>query len=172
QHNWFFESLEPAVAQAVSKGMQTLTDLGAQIVEVHLPRLEEVVGAHRAIIFSEASSWHQPYLKEHAADYADDIRPLLLGGVFLPAVEYLKAQRMRRSIRREWNQVFESIDCLLTPTTPVVATKFGQQTADLPGGEKPLVRAYLDLTLPFNFTGQPAVSIPCGFSEDGLPIGM
>jgi aspartyl-tRNA(Asn)/glutamyl-tRNA(Gln) amidotransferase subunit A len=60
----------------------------------------------------------------------------------------------------------------VTPTTPVTATKFGQEKATLPGGEKQLVRAYLDMTLPFNFTGHPAMSVPCGFSKDGLPIGM
>jgi Asp-tRNA(Asn)/Glu-tRNA(Gln) amidotransferase A subunit family amidase len=68
--------------------------------------------------------------------------------------------------------VFESIDCLLTPTSPMVASRFGQQRAELPGGEKLLVRAYLDLTLPFNLSGHPAVSVPCGFSQQRLPIGM
>ena len=79
---------------------------------------------------------------------------------------------MRRIIRREWAKVFEKIDVLVTPTTPVTATEFGQLTADLPGGPKPLVRAFLDLTLPFNLTGCPAISVPCGFSQAGLPIGM
>jgi aspartyl-tRNA(Asn)/glutamyl-tRNA(Gln) amidotransferase subunit A len=141
-------------------------------VEVDLPLLEEALGAHRAIIFPEASSFHRPFLAERAADYADDIRPLLLSGLFMPTVDYLDALRARRIIRREWAKVFEVIDVLVTPTTPVTATKFGDVTADVPGGPKPLVRAYLDLTLPFNLTGYPAISIPCGFSKAGLPIGM
>jgi aspartyl-tRNA(Asn)/glutamyl-tRNA(Gln) amidotransferase subunit A len=90
----------------------------------------------------------------------------------MPAVDYLAALQARRMIRREWAKVFEKIDVLITPTTPVTATKFGEQTADLPGGPKPLVRAYLDLTLPFNLTGYPAITIPCGFSKSGMPIGM
>ena len=69
-------------------------------------------------------------------------------------------------------EVFAGIDCLLTPTTPLPAVKFGQQTAQLPGGERPLVRAYLDMTLPFNLVGFPAVSVPCGVSPTGLPIGV
>jgi aspartyl-tRNA(Asn)/glutamyl-tRNA(Gln) amidotransferase subunit A len=171
-HNWFFESLEKEVANAVTAAIDKLGALGCKQVEVRLPHLEEVVGAHRAIIFSEASSYYQPFLRDRAERFGDDIRPLLQGGLFLPAVDYLKAQRARRIVRREWAKVFESIDCLVTPTTPLVATKFGQQKAALPGGEKSLVRAYLDLTLPFNFTGHPAVSVPCGFSRGGLPIGM
>jgi aspartyl-tRNA(Asn)/glutamyl-tRNA(Gln) amidotransferase subunit A len=171
-HEWFFEALDPEIAAAVSQAIAKLESLGARQVEVHLPLLSEAVGAHRAIIFSEASSFHRPFLAGRPDDYAADIRPLLLAGLFFPAVEYLDALRVRRIIRREWAKVFEQIDVLVTPTTPVTATKFGQATADLPGGPKPLVRAYLDLTLPFNLTGYPAISIPCGFSKDGLPIGM
>jgi aspartyl-tRNA(Asn)/glutamyl-tRNA(Gln) amidotransferase subunit A len=171
-HQWFFESLDPQVAQAVTAAIEQLASLGCRKVEVNLPRLEEVVGIHRAIIFPEASSFHRPFLAQRAGMYADDIRPLLLGGLFMPAVDYLQAQRARRIIRREWAKVFDEIDVLVSPTTPVTATKFGEETADLPGGKKPLVRAYLDLTLPFNLCGYPAVSVPCGFSAAGLPIGM
>jgi aspartyl-tRNA(Asn)/glutamyl-tRNA(Gln) amidotransferase subunit A len=171
-HEWFFQSLDPEVAGAVVGALDKLVSLGARQVEVHLPHLEEVVGAHRAVIFSEASSFHRPWLASRAQDFSDEIRPLLLAGLFLPAVDYLDALRARRMIRREWAAVFENIDVLITPTTPVTATKFGETTADVPGGPRPLVRAYLDLTLPFNFTGYPALSIPCGFSKAGLPIGM
>lgn len=179
---WFFDALEPDVAAAVEAAIAEFRNLGAEIVEVELPLLEEALGAHRAIIFAEASSWHRPFLAERPGDYGDDIRALLLTGLFLPAVEYLDALRARRIIRREWGKVFEKLErsdrgtpklpLLLTPTTPVVATRFGQQTAELPGGAKPLVRAYLDLTLPFNLSGHTAISIPCGFSQDELPIGM
>jgi aspartyl-tRNA(Asn)/glutamyl-tRNA(Gln) amidotransferase subunit A len=169
---WFFESLEPDVAAAVEQAIHKLAELGAQPVEVALPLLEEVVGAHRAIIFPEAACYQRPSLESRAEKFGDDIRPLLLGGLFLPAVDYLHAQRVRRLVRHQWAKVFESIDCLLTPTSPMVASRFGQQRAELPGGEKLLVRAYLDLTLPFNLSGHPAVSVPCGFSQQRLPIGM
>ena len=87
-------------------------------------------------------------------------------------VDYLKAQRVRRLVRKAWAEVFASVDCLLAPASPIVAPRFGRQTAELPGGQKPMVRACLDLTLPLNLSGHPAVSVPCGFSSDGLPIGM
>ena len=64
------------------------------------------------------------------------------------------------------------VDCLLTPTVPMTANKFDTNTAILGGTERPLVRAYLDHVLPFNLTGQPAVSIPCGFTRAGLPVGL
>jgi aspartyl-tRNA(Asn)/glutamyl-tRNA(Gln) amidotransferase subunit A len=174
--SWFFESLEPDVARAVDDAVAQLVKLGARKVEVALPHMDEAVGAHRAIIFSEASSYYQPHLaaaqQQGRPQFGDDIRPLLEAGLFFPAVDYLKAQRARRTIRAAWSKVFSEVDCLVTPTSPLVATRFGQQTADLPGGPKPLVRAYLDLTLPFNLSGHPAVSVPCGLSSDGLPIGV
>ncbi|MGH7139235.1 MAG: amidase family protein, partial [Pirellulales bacterium] len=84
----------------------------------------------------------------------------------------VNAQRLRRQVRTAWAAVFAKIDCLATPTSPIVATRFGQQTTQLGGDEKPLVRAYLDFTLPFNYSGHPALSAPCGFSSDNLPIGL
>ncbi|MEX2559674.1 MAG: amidase [Pirellulales bacterium] len=174
---WFFEDLSDEVAEAVEAALVRLKDLGASTVDVELPYLPEVVAAHRAIIFAEASSYYQPYLgppgssEREAVDFGADIRPLLLAGQFISAVDYLKAQRARRVIRSAWSKVFAGVDCLATPTSPVVATRFGQQTASLSGKEKPLVRAYLDLTLPFNFSGHPALSVPCGFAGN-LPIGL
>jgi aspartyl-tRNA(Asn)/glutamyl-tRNA(Gln) amidotransferase subunit A len=169
---WFFDALAPDVAAAIEAAIARLAELEVRTVDVSLSRLEEVLSAHRAIIFAEAGSFHEPYLADRAGDYGDDIRPLLLAGRFMLAVDYVKAQRLRRLVRREWSKVLAAVDCLLTPTAPVAATGFGQEAAELPGGPKPLVRAYLDPTLPFNFTGHPALSVPCGFSRDGLPIGM
>jgi aspartyl-tRNA(Asn)/glutamyl-tRNA(Gln) amidotransferase subunit A len=134
--------------------------------------MEEAVGAHRAILFSEAAEYYRPFVAERGEQFGDDIRPLLIAGSFLPSADYLHGQRVRQVIRTAWNKVFEQVDCLVTPTSPVVATRFGQEAADLPQGSKPLVRAFLDLTLPFNLSGHPAVTVPCGFSRERLPIGM
>jgi aspartyl-tRNA(Asn)/glutamyl-tRNA(Gln) amidotransferase subunit A len=169
---WFFDAIEPAVAAAVESAIQVLVEAGCQRAKLELPHMDEVLGAHRAIIFSEASAYHRPFLETAANRYSDDIRPLLLGGLFLSAADYLQAQRVRTIVCRAWADVLRTVDCLVTPTLPIVATKFGQESASLPGGEKALVRAYLDLLLPFNLTGHPAVSVPCGFSQETLPIGL
>lgn len=170
-HAWFGSNLTDDVATAYKAALDKLVSLGAVIQEVNLPYLPEVVGAHRAIIFPEASSYHRPLLAEHAAEYGAEIRPLLQGGLFISAVEYLQAQRARRKIRQAWLTEFANIDALATPTLPLIAPQFTDQMAELPGGPRPLVRACLDFTLPFNFSGQPAISIPCGFGQ-GIPIGL
>jgi aspartyl-tRNA(Asn)/glutamyl-tRNA(Gln) amidotransferase subunit A len=169
---WFFGSLEPAVEKAVSAAIAKLVELGCERTAVKLPYLEEVLGAHRAIIFPEAASYHQPFLAEKAALYAPDIRVLLEAGLLMPALDYLKGQRVRRVVRTAWAKVFRNVDFLVSPSSPITASRFGQQTAKLPGGEKELVRAYLDVTLPFDLSGHPALSVPCGFSPEGLPIGL
>ncbi|MHC4407227.1 MAG: amidase [Planctomycetota bacterium] len=168
----FFESLEPAVAEAVEAARAQMTTLGAECVDVTLPYLDEVLGAHRAIIFSEAASYHQPFLADRADRYGDDVRVQLEAGLLLPAVDYLKGQRVRRVVRRAWAEAFAPVDCLLTPASQATAVPLGQRAVDLPGGETPLLHAYLGLSLPFNLTGHPAISVPCGFSAEGLPIGM
>ena len=168
----FYRDVDPEVLAAVELSLKELTKLGVTLVDVTLPHLSEVLGAHRAIIFSEASSYYLPFLNERAEKFGDGIRFLLEGGLLIPAVDYLQAQRVRGVVRQSWAKLFNSVDCLLTPTAPITATTFGQQTAQLPSGEKPLLRAFLDFTLPFNFSGHPALSTPCGFSKAGLPIGL
>lgn len=170
--NWFFDDLAADVARAMEAAIAQLTALGMQRVDCELPLLDEILGAHRTIIFAEAAAYHRPYLERQAADYGDDIRRLLQTGLFLPAVDYLQAGRVRRAVRESWAKVFTEFDLLVTPTVPITAPRFDQSKAALPAGEKPLLRACLDLALPFNLTGYPAVSIPCGFSRENLPIGM
>jgi len=168
----FFDSLEPDVAAAVEAAGDVLASLGARCVDVALPYLDEVLGAHRAIIFSEAAAYHRPFLADRADRYSGPVRLQLEAGLLLPAVDYLQAQRVRRVVRRAWAETFASVDCLVTPASQAVAARFGTQAVDLPQGPTPLLHAYLGLLLPFNLTGHPAMSVPCGFSGDGLPIGM
>lgn len=168
----FFDSLDPEVAGAIEAAAGVLAACGARLVEIRLPYLDEVLGAHRAIIFSEAAAVHRQWLDERAERYDPNIRRLLQAGLFLPAVDYIQAQRVRRAVRKAWSDVFRSVDCLLTPTAPTVAACFGQRSVALPGGETSMLRACLGLTLPFNLTGHPAVSVPCGVSSENLPIGM
>ena len=168
----FFQSLQPDVARAVLAASGELASLGAECAQITLPYLDEVLGAHRAIIFSEAASCHQPFLDDRADQYSEQVRLQLQAGLFLPAVDYLKAQRVRRVVRKAWAGTFDSVDCLLVPASQAVATRLGTQSVDLPDGPTPLLHAYLGPLLPFNLSGHPAMSVPCGFSTEGLPIGM
>lgn len=169
---WFFEAVDPQVRERLEAAIERLVELGHTRVDVELPHMEEVLGAHRAIIFSEASAYYRPYLQERGEKFGEGIRYLLAGGLFLPAVDYLQALRVRRVVRSAWMKTFTEVDCLATPTSPIAATRFGQEVAVVGGQEKPLLRAFLDMTLPFNLSGHPALSAPCGFTSEGLPVGI
>ena len=171
-HNRFMERMEPEVGTAIQEALEVLKRGGATLVDVSFPSLDAVVGAHRAIIFSEASAAHEEMVRKHAAEFADDVHVNLMGGLFLTATQYLGAQQARRKIIAAYREIWRGFDVLVTPSTPIVAPKIGATSARLDDVDVPLVRAFLDVTLPFNLTGQPAISVPCGFSKSGLPIGL
>ncbi len=171
-HDQFLSRMEHAVGAAIQDALGVLKKAGATLVDVRFPSLEPVVGAHRAIIFSEAAAAHEEMIRTKGAELSDEVRPLLQAGLFLTAAHYLAGQQVRRQTIAAYRTLWQSFDVLVTPTSPVAAPTIGATTATLGGQEIPLVRAFLDLTLPFNLTGQPAISIPCGFTPAGLPVGL
>jgi aspartyl-tRNA(Asn)/glutamyl-tRNA(Gln) amidotransferase subunit A len=171
-HDQFLTRMEPDVGAAIQDALGVLKRAGAALVDVRFPPLDPVVGAHRAIIFSEAAAAHEAMIRARAADLSDEVRPLLQSGLFLTATQYLAAQQARRKTIAAYRDLWRGFDVLVTPTSPIVAPPIGATSTRLGDQEIPLVRAFLDLTLPFNLTGQPAISVPCGFARSGLPIGL
>ena len=171
-HDQFLAMMEPDVGAAIQDALGVLKQPGATLVDVRFPPLDPVVGAHRAIIFSEAAAAHEELIRTRAAELSDEVRPLLQAGLFLTATQYLAAQQARKKTIAAYRELWRSFDVLVTPTSPIAAPPIGATTARLGDKDIPLVRAFLDLTLPFNLTGQPAISVPCGFTKAGLPIGL
>lgn len=171
-HDQFLSRMEPGVAAAIQDALGVLKHAGATLSDVRFPPLDPVVGAHRAIIFSEAAAAHEEMIRTKSAELSDEVRPLLQAGLFLTAAQYLAGQQVRRNTIEAYRSLWRSFDILVTPTSPVAAPAMGATTALLGGQDVPLLRAFLDLTLPFNLTGQPAISIPCGFTREGLPVGL
>lgn len=187
----FGEGLDPVVEQVVTKAIDQLQNLGAQIHVVSCPRFRYGLPAYYIIAPSEASAnlarydgvkygfrasdadnLLSLYTKTRAAGFGAEVkRRIMLGTYALSAgyydAYYLKAQKVRTLIKQDFEGAFEKVDVLVCPTAPTTAFKAGEKTED------PLSMYLTDLmTIPLNLAGLPGMSVPCGFDGNGLPIGM
>jgi aspartyl-tRNA(Asn)/glutamyl-tRNA(Gln) amidotransferase subunit A len=171
--NYYFDNVDPEVRAAVDAAIRLLAGQGAELVPVELPHIEYALPAEFAIVFGEASSFHQRYLREHPERYTPEVRILLEAGELLPAPVYVKAQRARALIQQGFREAFEAqrLVALLAPTLPATAARHGQQVYDY-GDPEPITISCVRLSCPANLTGLPALSVPCGFSSEGLPVGL
>ena len=187
---YFVEGMEPGVRGAVQAAIKSLEGLGATIEPVSLPTTEYALACYYIIAPSECSANLSRYdgvkygysfqgtsdvweamEKTRQFGFGPEVkRRIMLGTYALSSgyydAYYLKAQQVRTLIRQDFARVFEKVDALVTPTSPVTAFPLGDKTKD------PVQMYLIDVcTLPINIAGLPSISVPCGFSE-GLPVGM
>ena len=188
---FFADGLDSEVRNAVEKAIDFYCKQGAKIKEVSLPHTDLAVPVYYIIATAEASSnlarydgirytkriepvedSIELYSKTRGNCFGPEVkRRILLGAYVLSSgyydAYYLKAQKVRNLIRQDFNQTFETVDALVTPTTPEVAFKAGDKSLD------PLSMYLSDIyTISTNLSGLPAISLPCGFNSDRLPIGL
>ena len=188
---YFIEGLDADVKQAVEQAIETLRELGAEPVEVSLPHTEYAVACYYLIATAEASSnlarydgvrygqrvdegsgLIDMYMRSRAAGFGTEVkRRIMLGTYALSSgyydAYYLKAQKVRTLIRQDFLDAFNKVDVILTPVAPTPAFRIGEKTAD------PLQMYLSDIfTIPVNLAGTCGMSLPCGLSQDGLPIGL
>lgn len=169
--NYYFEQVEPEVTAAVRKMVQLAAGLGAQVEVVRVPDVAALNAVGRVILMSEASAVFERYSERREA-FGTDVRLLFDQGMLLAATDYVNAQRLRRQLRDEFLRLFDGIDVLVTPTAPTVAKRIGETTIRIGDVEEDFRLATTRLVRGINVLGLPAISMPCGFGEGGMPVGM
>ena len=162
---FFFEDCDPEVTRAVEAALDVFRGLGATVQDIMLPDMQAARAAGTVILFAEAAAYHAADLRERPHAFSDEVRALIEMGGFYTAVQYIQAQRLRRRLTAETRQALATYDAIVMPTSPVPATPI---TPDPPGHAALRPRN----TLPFDFISLPAISVPCGFTHAGLPVGL
>jgi aspartyl-tRNA(Asn)/glutamyl-tRNA(Gln) amidotransferase subunit A len=187
---YFIEGIDPDVEKAVKKAVETMESLGAVPLEISLPHTGYAVAAYYILATSEASSnlarydgvkygirargedLIETYMKTRQEGFGAEVkRRIILGTYSLSSgyydAYYRKAQQVRTLIIDDFRSAFDSVDLILTPTTPAPAFRIGEKTDD------PLQMYLTDIfTISANLAGVPAISVPCGFTGEGLPVGL
>jgi aspartyl-tRNA(Asn)/glutamyl-tRNA(Gln) amidotransferase subunit A len=176
--NHFFEPLDPQVADAMSRAISVLEEFGVKTKKVEIKHTEFLP----AIRLASASSvvQYESDLRRDREQFSPEIRTSYLSRQFVLASDFIKAHQMRRLFQQEWLRVMQEVDFLVTPTTPLLPWRFGTDKVMVGDTEEDVSTTPTGIsgwimgrnTSPANIIGVPAITVPCGFSEEGLPIGL
>jgi aspartyl-tRNA(Asn)/glutamyl-tRNA(Gln) amidotransferase subunit A len=169
---FFLESATAEVRTAVEAAARAFEKAGAVVDEVTLPSARVAGAGAMAVVGTEALAYHAAWLRTRAGDYDPEVGTRLMLGAFITGVHYVRGQQARALVRREVDEALARHDVLLAPATPVTAPAVDERQTTLGDGPSDVRSALIRLTRPFNFSGHPACSVPCGFTGSGLPIGM
>jgi aspartyl-tRNA(Asn)/glutamyl-tRNA(Gln) amidotransferase subunit A len=159
------EGVEPDVLRAFYEAVDVLGRLGADVRDVSLPMIDQARIVQPTIMLSEAVAFHEPWLRTRRQEYGRGFRDRVPSGLFYSAADYIQALRGRALICRELEALMATVDLIAAPTVPRAAPTYAEDAAT-PARLRGLFTGI------FNVTGQPSISLPCGFDGRGLPIGL
>lgn len=169
---YFDAPLDSEVETAVRAAIAQLSEMGATVTEVSLPMFADAQAISGTILMSEAAAYHRDLLARDGDKLTPSVRLRLEAGLFVSAADYLKAQQARARFNYEMAQLLREVDLLAGPSEPITAPPILATEVEI--GERTVgtVGALTQYTRPYNISGTPAISVPCGFSQAGMPIGL
>jgi aspartyl-tRNA(Asn)/glutamyl-tRNA(Gln) amidotransferase subunit A len=173
---FFFDVVSPEVQFTFDHALRLLRKSNCTLKDVSIPLLFETEDAGNQIAWAEATHYHQRagWFPARAEEYGEDVRTRLETGAKVSATAYLQAMEVRYSFIEQFHAVMAkaNVDALVAPTTPIPASMIGEETTTVCGTNHPTRALLLRLNRPANLGGLPAVSVPCGFTPEGLPVGL
>jgi aspartyl-tRNA(Asn)/glutamyl-tRNA(Gln) amidotransferase subunit A len=170
--SFYFEHLDEEVEERVNEAVKAFASLGTEIREVEVPNLWDTLHAQRLVLAAEAYAVHEERLETDPDRFDDHGLERLLNGENLKAYRYANAQQRKLRSGQEFANVLREVDVLLTPTVPIPAPEIGQREITIDGYEEAVYSALTRLTGPTNLNGLPSLSVPCGTTTSGLPVGL
>jgi aspartyl-tRNA(Asn)/glutamyl-tRNA(Gln) amidotransferase subunit A len=171
---YFWEKLDGEVRRATEAAVRDMEKHGATIREISLPHLTESADAAANISLAETRRCHEAagYFPAHAAEYSEEVRQRIDAGGKVLAVQYLAGLEVQKRVRAEFDAALQDVDAIVAPTIPAPAPPIGAEYIQIDGEQIAVRTAMVGMNRPANFTGHPAISVPCGFTRDGLPVGL
>ncbi|MSP23775.1 MAG: amidase [Myxococcales bacterium] len=168
----WFEDAEPAIVQACARALEWLEDAGAAVIDIDLPELETMRVAHLISIVTEMATAHLLYDRAHRGEYGLDVRLNLALARHLRGFDYVHAQRHRARVTQHFARALAGVDAIVTPTTGRTAPPLPEDALATGETNLPVVGQIIRFAAAANLTGLPAISVPCGYDDAGLPIGV
>ena len=173
---FFLDVVSDDVYAAFDEAVRSLQEQGAKVKTVSVPQLDETEEAGNRIAWAEATHYHQQagWFPAHVSDYGEDVRARLEMGTKVSAVAYLQALESRDKFIQQFHRAMADaeVDALVVPTTPIAAPLLGEESTPIGKTSHPTRALLLRLNRPANLAGVPAITVPCGFTNAGLPVGL
>jgi aspartyl-tRNA(Asn)/glutamyl-tRNA(Gln) amidotransferase subunit A len=170
--SFYFDHVEEEVGARVREAVEVFRSLGVRVREVEIPNLVDTLHAQRLILGAEAYAVHQERLENELETFGEEVGERLMDGERLKAYRYANARRRGVLSTDEFDRALQGVDVLLTPTLPIVATEIGQREVGIGDYEESVRSALTRFTGPTDLTGHPSLSVPCGATASGLPVGL
>ena len=168
--NFFFDQIDAPVSAHIHRAIAVMQSAGAEIIDTQVPDIAEINLASRIVQLAEFASLH---VNQQEVDFfGADVWSLLEQGRTIAGHEYVNAQRLRTLFRGEMDALWRELDFLVTPTTPIVAPEAGHDKTLINGVKENVRMASTRLVRGINYLGEPALSMPCGLTDSGLPVGL